>query len=147
MWNYRCILNRRISCRKWSNYYMLLLLRYSSSTCPSTRSRRPYVRQIVFCLAQPMAMSLAVARSWGRAGSVRHGADQDSARPVGIAWCLFDATVTRFLFRLKIPTLTVMFILDRPTCVRNRLSAFQVVQGFSVLAGRCSSALIDPGVY
>ena len=35
-----------------------------------------------------------------------------------------------------------MFTLDRPTCVRNRLSAFQVVQGFSVPAGRCSSALI-----
>ena len=33
-----------------------------------------------------------------------------------------------------------MFTLDRPTCVRNRLSAFQVVQGFSAPAGRCSSA-------
>ena len=35
-----------------------------------------------------------------------------------------------------------MFTLDRPTCVRNRLSAFQVVQGFSAPAGRCSSALM-----
>ena len=35
-----------------------------------------------------------------------------------------------------------MFTLDRPTCVRNRLTAFQVVQGFSAPAGRCSSALI-----
>ena len=34
-----------------------------------------------------------------------------------------------------------MFTLDRPTCVCNRLSAFQVVQGFSAPAGRCSSAL------
>ena len=34
-----------------------------------------------------------------------------------------------------------MFTLDRPTCVRNRLSAFQVVQGFSAPAGRCLSAL------
>ena len=34
-----------------------------------------------------------------------------------------------------------MFTLDRPTCVRNRLSAFQVVQGLSAPAGRCSSAL------
>ena len=36
-----------------------------------------------------------------------------------------------------------MFTLDRPTCVRNRLSAFHVVQGFSALAGRCSSALMS----
>ena len=36
-----------------------------------------------------------------------------------------------------------MFILDRPTWVRNRLSAFQVVQGFSAPAGRCSSALMS----
>ena len=35
-----------------------------------------------------------------------------------------------------------LFTLDRPTCVRNRLSAFPVVQGFSALAGRCSSALM-----
>ena len=35
-----------------------------------------------------------------------------------------------------------MFILDWPTCVRNRLRAFQVVQGFSAPAGRCSSALM-----
>ena len=35
-----------------------------------------------------------------------------------------------------------MFTLDRPSCVRNRLSAFQVVQGFSAPAGRCSSALM-----
>ena len=36
-----------------------------------------------------------------------------------------------------------MFTLDRPTCVRNRFSAFQVVQGFSAPAGRCSSALMS----
>ena len=35
-----------------------------------------------------------------------------------------------------------MFTLDQPTCVRNRLSAFHVVQGFSVPAGRCLSALL-----
>ena len=35
-----------------------------------------------------------------------------------------------------------MFTFDRSTCVRNRLSAFQVVQGFSAPAGRCSSALM-----
>ena len=35
-----------------------------------------------------------------------------------------------------------MFTLDRPTCVRNRLSAFHVVQGLSAPAGRFSSALM-----
>ena len=35
-----------------------------------------------------------------------------------------------------------MFTIDRPTCVRSRLSAFQVVQGLSAPAGRCSSALM-----
>ena len=35
-----------------------------------------------------------------------------------------------------------MLTLDRPICVRNRLSAFQVVQGFSAPAGTCSSALM-----
>ena len=35
-----------------------------------------------------------------------------------------------------------MFTLDRPTCVRNRLSAFQVVQGLTAPAGSCSSALM-----
>ena len=33
-----------------------------------------------------------------------------------------------------------MFTLGRPACVRNRLSAFHGVQGFSAPAGRCSSA-------
>ena len=36
-----------------------------------------------------------------------------------------------------------MFTLDQPTCVRNRLSAFQVVQRLSAPAGRCSSALMS----
>ena len=35
-----------------------------------------------------------------------------------------------------------MFTLDRPTSLGNRLSAFQVVQGFSAPAGRCSSSLM-----
>ena len=35
-----------------------------------------------------------------------------------------------------------VFTLDRPTCIRNRLSAFQDAQGFSVPSGRCSSALM-----
>ena len=37
---------------------------------------------------------------------------------------------------------THIFTLDRPTYVHNRLSAFQVAQGFSVPAERCSSALM-----
>ena len=40
------------------------------------------------------------------------------------------------------PTLTNLLIFDWPTCVRNRLSAFQVVQGFSAPAGRFSTALM-----
>ena len=51
-----------------------------------------------------------------------------------------DATVTCFFFVGK-PHFN-MFTLDRPTCVRGRLSAFQVVLGFSAPAGRCSSALM-----
>ena len=35
-----------------------------------------------------------------------------------------------------------IFTLDRLNCVSNRLSAFQVVQGFSAPAGRCSSGLM-----
>ena len=46
-----------------------------------------------------------------------------------------------FLVRWKIPHFN-MFTVDRPTCERNRLSAFQVVQGFSAPAERCSSALM-----
>ena len=46
---------------------------------------------------------------------------------------------SHIFFSLKNPHL---FTLARPTCVRNRLSAFQVVQGFSAPAGRWSSALI-----
>ena len=70
----------------------------------------------------------------GRAGGVNHGADQ---------WMLHgmhDATVTRVCF-IEYPHFD-MFTLDRPTGVRNWLSAFQVVQGFSASARRCSSALM-----
>ena len=51
-----------------------------------------------------------------------------------------DATVTCFLFVGGSPF--NMFTLDRPTCVRSRLSVFQFVQGFSAPPGRCSSALM-----
>ena len=35
-----------------------------------------------------------------------------------------------------------MFTLDRPTCVGNLLSAFQIVRGLSAPAGRCSSTVM-----
>ena len=51
-----------------------------------------------------------------------------------------DATVTGF-WVIWISSLN-MFTHDRPTCVRNRLSAFLVVHGFSAPAGSCSSAVM-----
>ena len=86
-------------------------------------------------LAQPMAMSLAVGRPWGRAESVHHGGQTGRCCMV----CLMPQS--QVSCSLKNPLFN-MFTLDRPTCVRSRLSAFLVVQGFSVPAGRCSSALM-----
>ena len=43
---------------------------------------------------------------------------------------------------LENPYFNILFTLDRPTCVRNRLCAFQVVQGFSAPTGRCSPWLM-----
>ena len=95
-----------------------------------------YVRQTVpsQCLAQPMAMPLAIVRSWGE-------------QAVSIMWqtsrccmvCLMPQS--QISCSLENPHFN-MFTLDRPTCVRSRLSAFHFVQGFSAPAGRCSSALM-----
>ena len=52
-----------------------------------------------------------------------------------------DATLSQVSCSMENPQFN-MLTLDRPTCVRNRLSAFQVVQDFSAPAGRCSSALM-----
>ena len=100
-----------------------------------------YVSKIVspLWLAQPMAMSLAVVRSWESRQCPSWG------RPVGVGGpccmvCLMPQS--QVSGSLENPHFK-MFTLDRPTCVRNRLSAFQVVQGFSVPAGRCSSALMS----
>ena len=95
-----------------------------------------YVRQIVpsQCLAQSMAMSLAVVRSWGEQAVSIMG---QTSRCCMV--CLMPQS--QVSCSLENPHFN-MFTLDRPTCVRNRLSAFQVVQGFSVPAGRCSSALM-----
>ena len=98
-----------------------------------------YVRQIVpsQCLAQPMAMPSAVVRSWG-----------------GQTVCIVGQT-SRCCMVCLMPQSQVscsldnpqcnMFTLGRPTCLRNRLSAFHVVQGFFAPAGRCSSADSRPG--
>ena len=83
------------------------------------------------CLAQPMAMPLAIVRSWGEQAVFIMG--QTSMCCVV---CLMPQSQVSCSF--ENPHFN-MFTLDRPTCVRNRLSAFQVVQGFSAPAGMCSS--------
>ena len=95
-----------------------------------------YVSQIVpsQCLAQPMAMSLAVVWSWGEQAVSIMGQTSRCC----IVCLMPESQVSG---SLENPHFN-MFTLDRPTCVRNRLSAFQVVQGFSAPAGRCSSALM-----
>ena len=92
-----------------------------------------YVRQIVpsQCLAQRMAMSLAVVRSWGeQAVSIRGQTSRCCLMPQSQVSC-----------SLENPSFN-MFTHDRPTCVRSRLSAYQVAQGLSAPAGRCSSELM-----
>ena len=79
-----------------------------------------------------MAMSLAVVRSWGEQAVSIMG---ETSRCCMV--CLMPQS--QVSGSLENPHFN-MFTLDRPTCVRNRLSAFQVVQGFSAPAGRCSSA-------
>ena len=93
-----------------------------------------YVRQIVpsQCLAQPMAMSLAVVRSWG---------EQAVSIMVQTSRCCMVCLMpqSQVSGSLENPHFN-MFTLDRPTCVRKRSSAFQVVQGFSTLSA-CHKAL------
>ena len=88
-----------------------------------------YVGQIVpsQCLAQPMAMSLAVVRSWGEQAVSIMG---QTSRCCMVCLML----QSQVSCSLENPHFN-MFTLDRPTCVRNRLSAFQVVQRFSALLG------------
>ena len=95
-----------------------------------------YVRQIVpsQCLAQPMAMPLAILRSWGQQAVSIMG---QTSRCCMV--CLMPQS--HVSCSLENPHFN-MFTLDRPTCVHNWLSAFQVVQGFSAAAERCSSALM-----
>ena len=96
-----------------------------------------YVSQIVpsQCLAQPMAMSLAVVRSWGEQAVSIMGQTSRCCMICLMPQSQVSGSVENPHFN--------MLTLDRPTWVRNRLSAFQVVQGFSAPAGRCSSALMS----
>ena len=106
------------------------------SSSPLSFHQESYVRQIVpsQCLAQPMAMPLAIARSWGEQAVFIMG---HTSR----CFMVCPMPQSHVSCSLENPHLN-MFTLDRPTCVRNRLSTFQVVQGFSALAGGCSSALM-----
>ena len=98
-------------------------------TCSSSSSsflsfhQESYVRQTVpsQCLAQPMAMPLAIVRSWGEQAVSIMG---QTSRCCMV--CLMPQS--QISCSLENPHFN-MFTLDRPTCVRNRLSAFQVVQG------------------
>ena len=79
-------------------------------------------------------MPLAVIRSWGEHAVSIMGQTSRCCM-------VYLMSQSQVFCSLKNPHVN-MFTLDRPTCVRNRLSAFQVVQGFSAPAGRCSSALM-----
>ena len=81
-----------------------------------------------------MAMPLAIVRSWGEQAVSIMG---HTSRCCMV--CLMPQSQVSVSF--EYPHFD-MFNLDQPTCVRNRLSAFQVVRGFSAPAGRCSSALM-----
>ena len=115
-------------------------MEYGKAEAPSSFlsfHQESYVRQIVpsQCLAQPMAMSLAVVRSWGEQAVSTMG---QTSRCCMV--CLMPQS--QVSGSLENPHFNI-FTHDRPTCVRNRLSAFQVVQGFSAPAGRCSSELMS----
>ena len=94
------------------------------------------VRQTVpsECLAQPMTMPLTIVRSWGEQAVSIMGQTSRCCMVCLVPQSQVSCSLENHHFN--------MFTLDRPTCVRNRLSAFQVVQGFSAPAGRCSSALL-----
>ena len=94
-----------------------------------------HVRQFVpsQCLAQPMAMQLVVVRS-----RVKYAVFSMGQISRCCMVCLMPQSHISASF--ENPHFNV-FTLDRPTCARKRSSAFQVIQGFSAPAGRCSSAL------
>ena len=110
---------------------------YTSSSSFLSLHQESYVSQIVPSqyLAQPMAMSLAFVRSWGeQAVSIV----EQTSRCCMV--CLMPQS--QVSGSVENPHFN-MLTLDRPSCVRSLLSAFQVVSGFSAPAGRCSSALMS----
>ena len=118
-----------------AQYLKCCFLRSSSSFL--SFHQESYVRQIMpsqICLAEPMAMPLAIVRSWGEQAVSIMG---QTSRCCMV--CLMPQS--HVSCSLENPHIN-MFTLERPTCVRNWLSAFQVVQGFSAPAGRCSSGLM-----
>ena len=82
------------------------------------------------CPAQPMAMPLAVVRSRGEQAVFIVGQTSICCMacqmPQSHGSCLFEKTHFN------------IFTLDRPSCVCNRLSAFQVVLGFPDISDRKS---------
>ena len=121
--------------RPWPLELQLTLTLHSSSSFLSFH-QESYVRQMVPS-GLPMlgtADGDAVSRCqvFGRAGSVGQ-----TSRCCML--CLMPQS--HVSCSLENPHFNI-FTLDRPTCVRNRLRAFQVVQGFSAPAGRCSSGLM-----
>ena len=124
--------NNRLGFKTKQNTIQIL----QSSSSFLSFHQESYVRQTVpsQCLAQPMAMPLAIVRSWGEQVVSIMGQTSRCCMVCLMPQSQVSCSLENPLFN--------MFTLDRPTCVRNRLSAFQVVQGFSAPAGRCSSALI-----
>ena len=80
------------------------------------------------CLAQPMGMPLAVVSSWVEQAVLTMG--QNSRCCMVCMMPQSQVSVKSFEY----PHFG-MFTLDRTTCVRNRLSVFQVVQGLRVMRG------------
>ena len=87
------------------------------------------------CLTQRMAMPLSVVRYW----AVEHAEFIMGKTSRCYMVCLMPQSHVSASFEK--PHFN-MFTLDRPTCIRNRLSVFQVVQGFSAPTARSSSALM-----
>ena len=94
------------------------------------------MRQIVFsqCLAQPMAMSLAIVGSCGEQAASIMGQTSRCCVVCLMPQSHVSCSLENHQFN--------MLNLDRPTSVRNRLSAFRVVQGLSAPGGKYSSALM-----
>ena len=105
-------------------------------SCPSTRSR---ICLLNCALPIPGTADGDVVSRWQALGESRQCPSWGGQTSRCCMVCLMPQS--QVSCSLENPHFN-MFTLDRPTCVRSRLSAFLVVQGFSVPAGRCSSALM-----